>query len=66
MALFAYRDRDPVLGILAWLFFVPYISMYSFVLHIAMLAIKLPRWTILLVLCVWFVYGQLMLRAALA
>lgn len=64
----AYRKRDPVIGILAWIFFVPYIAFYSFLLHLSLVAARW-RWLALAIsLGLWlvlFVYGQHLIKAFL-
>jgi hypothetical protein len=62
LAWIAFRRRDPVLSILAWLFFVPYIKIYSLLLPLALLAIRLPRFALLLSAVMWIVYGGVIAR----
>lgn len=53
----AFRRRDPVLSILAWFFFVPYIPFYSTLIYFTLLAIKLPRIALLINVVMWIIYG---------
>ncbi len=55
----AFRRRDPVFAILAWLFFVPYIGFYGLLLHFAVLAIRFPRFALLISAIIWIVYGRI-------
>jgi hypothetical protein len=57
LALYAYRRRDPVTGILAWLFFTPYIALYSLPLALAMVAIRWPLLAVIINLSMWLIYG---------
>jgi len=57
----AVRRRDPVFAILAWLFFVPYITFYSLLLHFAVLAIRFPRFALLISGLIWIIYGRIVL-----
>jgi hypothetical protein len=62
LALYAYRRRDPVTGILAWLFFTPYIALYSLPLALAMVAIRWPLAATIVSLALWVIFGgQLLL-----
>jgi hypothetical protein len=58
----AFRRRDPVLSILAWLFFVPYIKFYSLLLPLALLAVRWPRLALLISAVMWIVYGGVIAR----
>jgi hypothetical protein len=62
LARIAFRRRDPVLSILAWLFFVPYIKIYSLLLPLALLGIRLPRFALLVSTVMWLVYGGVIVR----
>lgn len=53
----AFRKRDPVLSILAWLFFVPYITFYSLLLPMALGALRWPRIALIVSAVIWLVYG---------
>jgi hypothetical protein len=57
LALHAYRRRDPVIGILAWLFFTPYIALYSLLLALALAAIRWPLLALIINVSMWVVYG---------
>lgn len=53
----ARRWRDPGLGVLAGIFFVPYLQPYSLLLHLALLATRWPRVVLVFSLTMWLVYG---------
>jgi hypothetical protein len=57
LAWFAFRRRDPVLGIFAWLFVVPYIALYSTLLAFTLLAVRLRNLAILISAAMWVIYG---------
>src|SRR5260221_12174226 len=52
----AFRRRDPVLGILCWLFFVPYLKFYALLPYFAVFAIRYWRVSLLLRFVVWFIF----------
>ncbi|MCA9911159.1 MAG: hypothetical protein KC519_21045 [Anaerolineae bacterium] len=56
----AVKRRDPVLSIFAWVFFVPYLALYGVLLHLALLAIRLPRVALIISLVLWVIYGGMM------
>lgn len=60
LAGWAWRRRDPVLGILAGVFFVPYLQPYSLLLHVSVLAARWPRLVLLISLTMWLVYGSVL------
>lgn len=53
----AIRRRDPVLSILAWFFFVPYIPVYTLLFYLAILAIRLPKLAWIIQITMWVIYG---------
>lgn len=57
LAWHAYRKHDPAWGLLAWLFFAPYLPFYSLLLHFAVLAARNRRLALLLSALLWLVYG---------
>ncbi len=63
---FAFYRKDVPLGILASLFFTPYISAYSFPLMLGMLAIRSQRLALVIIIAYWVVIalliGHLMLQ----
>lgn len=59
IAWLAVRRHDPVLGIFAWVFFVPYLALYGMMLYMALLAVRWPRATLIVSLTLWLVYGWL-------
>jgi hypothetical protein len=66
LAFFSFRRKDPILGIFAWLFFVPYMPLYSLVLFYALLAVKSWRAGLVIWLAMWIAFlllvGYAMLR----
>jgi hypothetical protein len=56
------RRHDPALGILAWMFFVPYITLYSLTLPFAIVAVRWPRVALLISVVMWLVYGSVLAR----
>lgn len=54
----AYRRRDPLIGVLAWLFIVPYIALYSLLVYLALFAVRYPRIALLISVVMWIIYGQ--------
>lgn len=61
----AFRRRDAILGILAWPFFVPYIALYSLLLHFAVFAVRYPRVALLITVVMWILYGRFALSGLL-
>lgn len=57
LAYLAFRRRDPPLGIIAWFFFTPYVSFYSLVLLLAMVAIRFRLLAIIITASLWVIYG---------
>jgi hypothetical protein len=57
----AYRKQDAPLAILAWLFFVPYIPLYSLLIPFAALAVRFPRVALIISVVMWAVYGRVVL-----
>jgi len=53
----AVRRHDPVIGVLAGLFFVPYIAFYSLLLPFTLAAVRWPQAALLVSVIVWLVYG---------
>ncbi|GAB4571736.1 MAG: hypothetical protein Kow0077_09220 [Anaerolineae bacterium] len=58
--------QDPVLGVFAWLFFVPYITLYSLLPAFALLAARWPRPALVLSGALWLVYGRVLIPFLLA
>lgn len=58
----AFKRRDPVLSILAWLFFVPYTTLYALLQPLALFAIRYPRVALLISVVVWILYGGVLAR----
>lgn len=57
MAIWAFRLQDPAIGILAWLFFTPYIAPYSLLLPLAMVAVRFFRLALIITIAMWVIYG---------
>jgi hypothetical protein len=53
----AVRRHDPIMGVLAGLFFVPYIAFYSLLIPFALAVIRWPRIGLLISLALWLIYG---------
>lgn len=62
LAWIAFKRRDPVLSILAWLFFIPYITLYALLLPLALFAIRYPRIGLLISAVMWIIYGGVLAR----
>lgn len=62
----AFRQRDPILMILAWLFFIPYIKLYSLLLHFALAAVRWWRVTVIISVCMWVIYVGVIVLAVLS
>lgn len=58
-----FKKRDPVLCILAWLFFTPYTTFYSLLLPCGLLTIRYPRFVLLVSGIMWVIYGSVLVRA---
>lgn len=61
LAYFAVRRKDVVLGILAWQFFVPYATLYGYLLVLALVA---SRWwwaALLVSAALWIPYSRILL-----
>jgi hypothetical protein len=61
LAVFAHRRRDSAWGLLAWLFFVPYLTLYNLLLLFSVLAARNRRLALLLSAVLWCVYGGVLL-----
>lgn len=53
----AYRRRDAAWGLLAWLFFAPYIAFYSLLIHFSVLCARNWRLALLISALLWLIYG---------
>lgn len=65
LAWWAFRQRDPILSILAWTCFVPYLAPYSLMLPFALYAIRRPKFLQLVSIIIWVVYGLALIVGAL-
>ncbi len=61
LAALALRRRDPVLGVFAWQFFVPYATLYGILPAFALLAARWPRIALAISLALWLLYGRVAL-----
>ncbi|NDJ61950.1 MAG: hypothetical protein GYB67_12540 [Chloroflexi bacterium] len=59
LAVFAVRRRDALLGVLAGLFFVPYVASYSLLLPFALITARLPRVGLLVTVSLWLIVAVL-------
>jgi hypothetical protein len=66
LAVYAHRRRDPAWGLLAWLFCVPYLTLYNLLLLFSVLAARNRRLALLLSAVLWCVYGGVLLVFAIA
>lgn len=55
------RRKDAILGVWAWLFFVPYATVYGYLPAFTLLAVRWPGWALVLSLTLWVLYGGLVL-----
>jgi len=53
----AVRRQDAILGVLAWLFFVPYATIYGYMPAYALLAVRWPGWVLVISLTLWALYA---------
>ncbi len=56
-ALYAFRFKQPLYGIFAWLFFIPYMPLYTFFLYFGLIAIKLPDLAVIISVVMWIIFG---------
>jgi len=61
----AFRRHDPILGILAWLFFTPYVAFYGLLLPLGLVAIRWFRLALLISVLIWLMYGGVIVYALL-
>lgn len=54
---YAFRQSDPVYTILAWIFFAPYIPVYTVLVYMALIAVRLPLLTLIIYIVTWVIYG---------
>ena len=59
LAYLAYRRQDPAIGIIAWLFFTPYIALYALLLLFGIIAIRLRKLALIIYFSTWIIYGGL-------
>jgi hypothetical protein len=59
----AVRRRDITIGMIAWLFFIPYIPLYSFLIVFSLVTVRWPRVALLISVVMWIVYGGTILLA---
>lgn len=61
----AVQKRDAVLGLYAWLFFVPYITLYSLLIPYAFACVRWPRVALIIHIATWVFYGGVLLLGLL-
>lgn len=61
----AVQKRDAVLGVYAWLFFVPYITLYSLLIPYAFACVRWPRVALIIHIATWVFYGGVLLLGLL-
>lgn len=61
----AWRRKDTALGVIAGVFVVPYLTLYSTLIAFTMVALKWPRLALIINLSMWAVYGGVFLLVAL-
>lgn len=57
---FALRRHDPILCILAWVFFMPYLALYGLLPHLALLGVRWYRVGLFVSLVLWVLFGGLL------
>jgi hypothetical protein len=66
LAWWAFRRRDPILSILAWMFFIPYIAPVSLLLPFALVNVRWPRLGLLLNALISLIYGGVVVAGVVA
>lgn len=61
----AFRRHDPILGVLGWMFLSPYLTLYSILLPLTMLALRWFRLALIINLAMWSIYGGVIVLALL-
>jgi hypothetical protein len=61
LGVLAVRRRDPVIGVFAWQFVVPYATLYGIMPAFALLAARWPRIALILSLTLWLLYGSVVI-----
>jgi hypothetical protein len=59
----AFRKRDAPLSLIAWIFFVPYIPLYSLLIPFAAVAIRFRLLALIISVVMWIFYGGVLLLA---
>lgn len=65
LALWAWRRKDGLLGMLAVMFFAPYLARYSLLLPFSLLAARYPRLALLISLVLWLMILSLFIASPL-
>lgn len=55
LAIYAFRNRDATIGILAGMFFVPYFASYSLIIPLALLAVRWPYAVLIVNTAIWVI-----------
>ncbi len=66
LAILALRRRDPVIGVFAWQFVVPYATFYGIMPVFALFASRWPRLALIVSLTLWALYGSVLIPFLLA
>jgi hypothetical protein len=53
----SFRRKDPLLGIIAWIFFTPYLAMYSLLLGMAIISIRFRLLAVIAHIAMWIILG---------
>lgn len=56
-----YKRSDPIWIMLSWLFFVPYIALYSLLLYLALLSVRHFRLALIISVSMWIIYVSVIL-----
>lgn len=62
----AFRQKDAPLALLAWIFFVPYIPLYSLTIPFAALTVRFQRLALIVSMVMWIIYGGVILISIFA
>jgi len=66
LAILALRRRDPVIGVFAWQFVVPYATFYGIMPAFALFAARWPKLALVASVTLWALYGSVLIPFLLA
>ncbi len=66
LAILALRRRDPVIGVFAWQFVVPYATLYGIMPAFALFTARWPRLALVISLTLWALYSSVLIPFLLA